>query len=62
MFDRNKIYMIPPLLTQKGEELLNNKGHSQFKENYAAQFEAIVDYCQDVLTKYNNSLKFKRHK
>jgi hypothetical protein len=61
-FDKAKIHLIPPLLQQRAEEMLNHKGFSPFKENYAAGFEAIIEYLTEVLQKYNSTLKFKRHK
>lgn len=57
MFNEKNEYLIPPIILQKGETILK-----EGSEPYAAQFEQIILYCQDVLNRYEKKTGLKRHK
>lgn len=57
-----KSHLIPPIIQDKGEFLLNEHNNQVARENYAIQLEEIIKYCQDVLTRYEKQMGFRRHR
>lgn len=58
-FDNRNIHLIPPIVQQKGEVILQENANERYQtiDNYAKQLEQIILYCQDVLSKYEKKKK-----
>ena len=55
MFDNKKLHLVPPILTDSAEGLLNVSNIPEVREQYAQRFEVARDYCDYVLSLYNQS-------
>ncbi len=57
MIEKNRIHLVPAILKDKYLELFDNRNTPEVSENFAQQFEAIRDFCNDALNKHYQSRK-----
>ena len=46
--NQNKIHMVPQIVVDVAENLMNAK-HDHMRDNYTLRLEAIRDYCNEAL-------------
>lgn len=52
------LHLVPPSVTDIVEKYSSPIAHENEKMNYILRLEAIRDYCNDIVTKHNNSSTF----
>ncbi len=50
-------HLVPALVIDIGEAIVNNTIKSHIRENYIQRLEATIDYCQTVISKSKLSKK-----